>query len=40
MRKKKLIEQNLSLFEDLQTTQHELNELKKQMAQNLDEINN
>ncbi|MDO4608488.1 MAG: hypothetical protein Q4B40_04775 [Clostridia bacterium] len=39
MRKKKLIEQNLTLFEDLQKTQFELNELKKQLAQNIDEIN-
>ncbi len=39
MRKKKLIEQNLNLFEDLQKTQLELNELKKQLAQNVDEIN-
>ncbi len=39
MRKKKLIEQNLSLFEDLQKTQSELLELKKMLKQNADEIN-
>ncbi|MBQ8740877.1 MAG: hypothetical protein IJY79_04940 [Clostridia bacterium] len=38
MRKKKLIEQNLSLFENLQKTQHELAELKKQLNQNANEI--
>ena len=39
MRKKKLIEQNLSLFENLQKTQSELMELKKQLKKNADEIN-
>lgn len=39
MRKKKLIEQNLSLFENLQKTQSELIELKKQLKKNADEIN-
>ncbi len=39
MRKKKLIEQNLSLFENLQKTQSELIELKKLLKQNADEIN-
>lgn len=38
MRKKKLIEQNLSLFENLQKTQSELLELKKMLAQNAEEI--
>ncbi|MBQ2933640.1 MAG: hypothetical protein IJE02_03385 [Clostridia bacterium] len=38
MRKKKLIEQNLSLFEDLQKTQRELNELKRLLSQNAEEI--
>lgn len=38
MRKKKLIEQNLSLFEDLQKTQHELDELKRELSKNADEI--
>lgn len=38
MRKKKLIEQNLSLFEDLQKTQREISELKKLLSQNADEI--
>lgn len=38
MRKKQLIEQNLSLFEDLQKTQREISELKKQLSQNADEI--
>lgn len=38
MRKKKLIEQNLSLFEDLQKAQHELNELKRELSKNADEI--
>ncbi len=39
MRKKKLIEQNLSLFENLQKTQQELNELKRLLSKNADEIN-
>lgn len=38
MRKKKLIKQNLSLFEDLQKTQFELFELKKLLKQSNDEI--
>ncbi len=38
MRKKKLIEQNLSLFEDLQKTQYELSELKRELSKNADEI--
>lgn len=38
MRKKKLIEQNLSLFESLQKTQRELSELKKVFDQNMQEI--
>ncbi len=38
MRKKKLIEQNLTLFESLQKTKQELNNLKKQLSQNADEI--
>lgn len=38
MRKKKLIEQNLSLFEDLQKTQRELNDLKRLLSQNAEEI--
>ncbi len=38
MRKKTLIEQNLSLFENLQKTQSELAELKKQLGQNAEEI--
>lgn len=38
MRKKKLIEQNLSLFENLQKTQREISELKKLLSQNADEI--
>lgn len=38
MRKSKLIEQNLSLFENLQKTQAELSELKKLLGQNADEI--
>lgn len=39
MRKKQLIEQNLSLFEDLQATQRELSELKRLLSKNADEIN-
>ena len=39
MRKKKLIEQNLSLFEDLQKAQSEVRELKKLISKNVDEIN-
>lgn len=39
MRKKKLIEQNLSLFEDLQKTQAELKEMKRLLSQNVDEMN-
>ncbi len=39
MRKKKLIEQNLALFEDLQKSQLELNELKKLLRQSVDENN-
>ena len=39
MRKKKLIEQNLSLFENLQKTQRELNDLKRLLSQNVEEIN-
>ncbi len=38
MRKKKLIEQNLALFEDLQKTRHEISELKKQLEKSVDEI--
>lgn len=38
MRKKKLVEQNLSLLEDLQKTQSELAELKKLLKQNADEM--
>lgn len=38
MRKKKLIEQNLSLFDELQKTQTELIELKKQLNKSNDEI--
>lgn len=38
MRKKKLIEQNLSLFEELQKTKTELLELKKLLNKNADEI--
>ncbi len=38
MRKKKLIEQNLSLFEDLQKTQREISELKKLLSENANEI--
>lgn len=38
LRKKKLIEQNLSLFEDLQKTQAEINELKKLLKENANEI--
>lgn len=39
MRKKKLIEQNFSLFENLQKTQRELNDLKRLLAKNAEEIN-
>ena len=39
MRKKKLIEQNLSLLEQLQKTQRELSELKRSFGKSLDEIN-
>lgn len=38
MKKKKLIEQNLMLFENLQKTQRELSELKKLLGQNVEEI--
>ncbi len=38
MRKKKLIEQNLSLFEQLEKTQGELNELKRLLKKNAEEI--
>ncbi|MBR6502947.1 MAG: hypothetical protein IKT42_05835 [Clostridia bacterium] len=38
MQKKKLIEQNLLLFENLQKTQRELSELKKVLGQNMEEI--
>lgn len=38
MRKKKLIEQNLSLFENLQKTQLELKELKRLLSKNAEEI--
>ena len=38
VRKKKLIEQNLTLFENLQKTQLELNELKRILNKNADEI--
>ena len=38
MRKKKLIEQNLSLFEQLQKTQGELIELKRLLNKNAEEI--
>ncbi len=38
MRKKQLIEQNLSLFEDLQATQREISELKRLLSKNADEI--
>ncbi len=38
MNKKKLIEQNLLLFENLQKTQRELSELKKVLGQNMEEI--
>ena len=38
LRKKKLIEQNLTLFENLQKTQLELNELKRILSKNADEI--
>ena len=38
MRKKKLIEQNLSLFENLQKTQAELSELKNLLNKNAEEI--
>lgn len=38
MRKKKLIEQNLSLFENLQKTQAELSELKNLLNKNDEEI--
>ncbi len=40
MRKKILVEQNLSLFEDLQKTKHELEELKKLLDKNNSEIIN
>ena len=39
MRKKKLIEQNLSLFEDLQKAKAELKEAKRLISRNVDEIN-
>ena len=39
MRKKKLIEQNLSLFEQLEKSQAELVELKKLLNKNAEEIN-
>lgn len=39
MRKKKLIEQNLSLFEDLQKVQAELKEAKRLLSRNVDEMN-
>ncbi len=39
MRKKDLIQQNLTLFETLQKTQIELGELKKQLKSYADEIN-
>lgn len=38
MRKKKLIEQNLSLFEQLQKTQSEIIELKRALNKNAEEI--
>ena len=38
MRKSKLIEQNMALFEDLQKTQRELSELKRILSKNADEI--
>ena len=38
MRKKKLIEQNLSLFDNLQKTQAELSELKNLLNKNAEEI--
>lgn len=38
MRKKKLIEENLSLFENLQKTRSELNELKILLERNAQEI--
>lgn len=38
MRKKKLIEENLSLFENLQKTRLELNELKRLLSKNAQEI--
>lgn len=38
MRKKKLIEQNLSLFEQLQKTQGEIVELKRMLTKSADEI--
>lgn len=38
MRKSKLIEQNLSLFEELQKTKHELNEVKRLLSKSADEI--
>ncbi len=38
MRKKKLIEQNLSLFEQLQKTQGEIIELKRMLSKSTDEI--
>lgn len=39
MRKKKLIEQNLSLFEDLQKAKNELNNLKLELNRSVDVIN-
>ncbi len=39
MRKKKLIEQNLSLFEQLEKSQAELVELKRMLNKNAEEIN-
>ncbi len=39
MRKKQLIEQNLSLFENLQKTQGEIIELKRLLSKNVEEIN-
>ena len=39
MRKKDLIQQNLTLFDSLQKTQIELGELKKQLKSYADEIN-
>jgi len=39
MRKKDLIQQNLTLFDTLQKTQQELNELKSQLKASVQEIN-